>query len=100
MNDEAIWEGEAGTFVRVVVKTQSRDDEFVADVSPGFIEVNLRSAPRKGKANRELLKQFSDLFDCSTSEIVIASGHRSREKVLLLLGRHAEEVRKTLVENV
>ncbi|TFF91519.1 DUF167 domain-containing protein [Candidatus Thorarchaeota archaeon] len=100
MSDEALWEGEAGTFVRVVVKTESREEKLVAGVLPRFVEINLKNPARKGKANKELLKRLADVLDCSTSEIAIASGHRSREKILLIAGRSASEVRHTLLENV
>jgi uncharacterized protein (TIGR00251 family) len=100
MIDEAIWKGDAGTFVRVVVKTQSREEELIAGVLPRFVEINLQSPARKGKANKELLKRFSDLVGCMMSEIAIASGHKSPEKLLLIAGRDAEEIREILLENV
>lgn len=45
-------------------------------------KVNIKSAPEKGKANKELLKLLSDYFSISKSKINIKKGQTSRNKLI------------------
>jgi uncharacterized protein len=53
-----------------------------------------REAPVKGKVNKELLKQFSRLFN---RNVELVSGFTSRQKRFLISGIGAEEVNRILV---
>lgn len=43
------------------------------------IEVRIKAIPQKGKANQEIIKEFSKLTNCN---VEIVSGQKSRHKIL------------------
>ncbi|TXT56478.1 MAG: hypothetical protein BAJATHORv1_20067 [Candidatus Thorarchaeota archaeon] len=96
MTEEAAWDSESGTFLRVVVKPKSRERELIADIEQSWVVINLKSAARGGKANTELVKRVSKLFGLSTSEVLLVKGQRSREKIIQIYGLTAKEVMITL----
>jgi len=57
------------------------------------IKVSVKSPPKGGKANRELLEFLSDLFDC---RVEILKGERSTRKVVILKGVDYEKVLNVL----
>jgi len=59
------------------------------------IEVKIRAPPEKGRANREIIKEFSSAFNTKTD---IVSGHKSRHKTLKIHGMDAETFRGLLEE--
>ncbi|MFW9927031.1 MAG: DUF167 domain-containing protein [Candidatus Thorarchaeota archaeon] len=80
----AIWESEKGTFIRFLVRPNSKEREFIAEISPEIIVVNLRSPAREGKANAELVKRLAKLLGISTSSIRLVSGHKTKDKTFLI----------------
>jgi uncharacterized protein (TIGR00251 family) len=92
MNTDAIWESEKGTFIRIIVKTNSKSREFLAEITSEAIHVNLSGPAREGKANSELIRKIAKALDISTSSIALISGHRNREKTLLITGVAQETV--------
>ena len=57
------------------------------------LEVKLKSPPTKGKANKELMKEFSALTGHPTD---IIAGHKSRQKTLLIHDMDEKEFYKIL----
>jgi len=49
------------------------------------IKISIKSKPKLGKANRELIKSLSEHFKISTNKIKILSGFSSRKKVVEIL---------------
>ncbi|MFW9967948.1 MAG: DUF167 domain-containing protein [Candidatus Thorarchaeota archaeon] len=96
MHNNALWETEEGTHIRVLVKPKSASSEFIAGVSDNALVVNLRSPAREGKANTELLKRLSKVLSISTGDIRLVSGHKSREKTLVIMGKRIEDVKRAL----
>jgi uncharacterized protein (TIGR00251 family) len=96
MSDKTIWEADTGTFLRVVVRPNSNEENLVREVAEDLIVLNLKSTPRKGKANTELVKRLSSFLGVSNSEVVIASGHLSKEKTLVIYGMSPSEVEERL----
>ncbi len=92
MDEKAVWDGPEGTLIRVHVKTHSRRGPFIAGIEEAHVLINLQSMPKEGKANRELIKNFSDVLSVSSSQIIILAGHTSKEKTLLIQGMSAKEV--------
>jgi uncharacterized protein (TIGR00251 family) len=92
MNTVPIWMSEKGTFLRVIVKPNSKEKRFVGDFSSESIHINLTGPAREGKANTELVKRLSKILRISTSSIRLVAGQKSREKTLLINGLTAEEV--------
>ena len=93
----AIWESEKGTFLRVIVRPNSKEKSFIAEVTPEAVLTNLRGPAREGKANSELLKRLSKLLKISTAAISLVAGHKSREKTVLIVGIDAEELTNRLL---
>ncbi len=96
MDSGPVWMSEKGTFLRVIVKPNSKKKELIAEKNPYSIIINLAGPAKEGKANTELVKRLSKLLKISTSSIKLVSGHKSREKILLIDGLNAEEVEKKL----
>ncbi|MCG2828623.1 DUF167 domain-containing protein [Methanothermobacter sp. K4] len=59
------------------------------------IEVKIRAPPEKGRANREIIREFSATFNTKAD---IVSGHKSRHKTLKLYGIDADTFRDLLEE--
>ncbi|MHA2057284.1 MAG: DUF167 family protein [Candidatus Thorarchaeota archaeon] len=94
---KAIWETARGTLVRVIVRPNSKESKFIAEVTQEVVVINLKGPAREGKANSELLKKLSKMLKISTAEISLVAGHKSREKTVLILGINAEELRNKLL---
>ena len=94
---KAIWETARGTLVRVIVRPNSKENKFIAEVNPEAIHINLKGPAREGKANSELIKKLSKILKISTSEISLVAGHKSREKTLLVVGISVEELKNRLL---
>ena len=87
---------EKGTFLRVVVKPNSKEKKLIAERNPDSISINLSSPAREGKANTELVKKLSKLLKLSSNAIRIVAGHKSREKIILIDGLNTEEIEQIL----
>lgn len=96
MDSRPIWTNEKGTFLRVIVKPNSKEKVLISEMTTESILVNLTGPAREGKANTELVKRLSKKLGISTSAIQIVSGHKSREKVLFLEGMSVKEVEDRL----
>lgn len=51
-----------------------------------FWGVDLKAAPRKGKANKALLKALAGFFDVAKSAVSVVRGATSRSKLVAVLG--------------
>ena len=51
-------------------------------VNGNEITMSIKSEPRHGKANREMIKKISDFFGVPENRIYIISGLTSRKKVI------------------
>ncbi len=65
-------------------------------ISDEEIVINLASPAKEGKANKELIKRIAKCIGVATSEVIIAAGHKSREKTLLIRGATSEQVMNRL----
>ncbi len=92
MHGEVIWENERGLFLRVMVKPNSRNREFLASFSTDEILINLQSPAKDGKANKELVKRLSKLIGISTAGITLVAGHKGREKTICVTGVSKKEL--------
>jgi uncharacterized protein (TIGR00251 family) len=84
MSTNAIWESERGTFIKVIVKPNSKSKEFITEITPEAIYLNLSSPAREGKANKELIRKMAKTLGINTSSIALVAGHKNREKTLLV----------------
>jgi uncharacterized protein (TIGR00251 family) len=79
---KAVKEINDGILVQIEVSTRSNKFEIA-----GYndwrerIEIRIKSPPLKGKANKEIINEFSRL---TKKDVEITSGHKSRQKTLKL----------------
>jgi uncharacterized protein (TIGR00251 family) len=100
MSEKSIWENERGTFIRVLVKPNSRSREFVSELAPEGVHLNLTGPAREGKANVELVKRMAETLGVTTRSVTIVAGHRSREKTLLVTNMTGEVVIQRLSQRI
>ncbi|MFW9832685.1 MAG: DUF167 domain-containing protein [Candidatus Thorarchaeota archaeon] len=93
---KAIWDTARGTLVRIIVRPNSKEREFIAEIGPDSIIINLRSPAREGKANSELLKGLSKILKISSADIGLVAGQKSKDKTVLIVGISTEEVEERL----
>ncbi|MFB5597719.1 MAG: DUF167 domain-containing protein [Nitrosopumilaceae archaeon] len=58
--------------------------DFIA-ILDDKISIGIKSRPIKGEANKEIIKKLSKHFGVSSRNIIIKSGHKSREKIVEIL---------------
>ncbi len=85
--EEAVIESKDGVLISVHVSPGSKEVSFSYDEWRRAVEVRIKSPAKEGKANRELLEIFRDLF----GKVEIVSGEKSRSK-LIKVGCSREEV--------
>ena len=97
LNVDMLWWGmklretAEGVILDVHVKPKSK--KFRVEVDGDEVVVSCRETPVKGKANRELLKQLSRLFN---RRVELVSGFTSRQKRFLISDIGAEEAHRIL----
>jgi len=67
--------------LEVIIKPRSRE-QSVKKISESLLEVRLKSAPEKGKANKELKEVLSYFFGVYKDKIEIVKGLKSRRKIV------------------
>ncbi len=81
MDNQSLTETKIGkTLMRIRVRPNSQ--KFSIILNEEFIEVQVKAPPTKGKANAEVLKNFSKIFGVSSKNIVIVRGSTSQDKVI------------------
>ncbi|NHJ12635.1 MAG: YggU family protein [Candidatus Thorarchaeota archaeon] len=98
MSDGPIWESDDGVLVKILVRPRSKERNLISELSDEYLVLNIKSPAREGKANMELLKQLSKFLGVSTGDLVLVSGHKSREKTVKVIGFRKEQFMK-LVTN-
>ena len=66
--------------------------DAVGDWHDGRVKIFITSPPVDNKANRHLIKILSKLLKVPQSQISILSGHKSRNKSILVQGASREEI--------
>jgi len=70
--------------VRVFVKPNSKRDS-VSDEGD-LLVVSVTDPPREGRANKKVVELLAKYFGVKKSQVRIVSGHRSKEKIVEVLG--------------
>ena len=74
-----------GIYIDIVVKAQAKKTQVPTHVEGNTIFATIKSPPIKGKANKELLRELSKLFNNVTQDrITIVSGAKSAKKIIFL----------------
>lgn len=61
-------------------------EQSIIKISDGAFKIRLKSAPKKGKANQELVKLLAQYFEISKNQVKIVRGQKSKNKIILILG--------------
>jgi len=85
-----------GATLRVRVSPRASRDE-VAGERDGALVVRLTAPPVEGQANAALLRFLARRLGVAPSALSVAQGAKARDKVLLVAGVRAEDVRASLV---
>ena len=84
-----------GATLRVRVSPRASRDE-VAGERDGALVVRLTAPPVEGQANAALLRFLARRLGVAPSTLSVARGAKGRDKVLLVAGARAEELRASL----
>ncbi|SCG85113.1 DUF167 family protein [Methanobacterium congolense] len=91
---KAVKESEGGILVDVEVSTKSNKFEISGyNTWREAIEIRIKAVPQKGKANKEITKEFSKL---TQNPVEIVSGHKSHHKTLKIYHISKNEFLKIL----
>ena len=91
MKSMNVQETDQGAVINVHVRPNS--GQFQVRIEDDDLVVCCRESPVKGRANRELIKELSKLFQ---RRVVIVSGFRSKNKRILIKDADGEEVNMVL----
>ena len=68
----------------------------IAGVMGDAVKLAITAPPVDGKANQAVVEYLSELFQVSKSSIAIVSGETGRNKLIVVRGLNAEQVRNAL----
>jgi hypothetical protein len=87
-----------GCILHVLVVPNAKKSEIVGvDNTRDRLKVKVKAPPVEGRANDELVKFLSKLFN---TKIELTVGKKSRKKDLLVIGKSKEEVERILKLNL
>lgn len=78
------------------VQPRARRNEIVELLGDGALKIRLTAPPVGGKANQALIKFLAKLLGVAKSKIEIRSGAASRNKLILVKGLTAQEIREKI----
>jgi uncharacterized protein (TIGR00251 family) len=84
-----------GVSLRVRVSARASRDE-VAGERDGALVVRLTAPPVEGRANAALVRFLARRLGVAPSTVSVTQGAKGREKVLLVAGARADDVRASL----
>ena len=84
-----------GCTFAIKVHPRARKDAITGEVGDS-IKLSLTAPPVDGKANEACIRFFAELLEVPRSSVTIAAGQNSRNKILRVSGRTADEVRARL----
>ena len=87
---------ETGDGLIVSVRAKPNSGRFAIYRKDGDIILELKSPPREGKANQEVMSELPGLLRC---EVRLLRGSKSKRKLLLLKGISQEELEAFLDMN-
>jgi uncharacterized protein (TIGR00251 family) len=85
-----------GDDVLVSVRAQPKASRVSVFVQAGGVKVAVTAPPAEGLANRMVCEAIADKVGVPKSRVSMYRGDKSRDKVLILSGCRAEEVRARL----
>jgi uncharacterized protein (TIGR00251 family) len=86
-------EGQAGVSFAVKVQPRARKNAITGELGDA-LKVSLTAPPVDGRANEACVEFIANLLEVPRSSVSIASGEKSRRKVVRVRGLSAHEIRK------
>ena len=90
-----IQESAGGVTFAVKIHPGAKKNAITGEIGDA-LKLSLTALPSDGKANAACIEFFAKLLKVPRSSVTIASGQSSRGKVIRILGRSADQVRKVL----
>jgi uncharacterized protein (TIGR00251 family) len=87
--------GPTGTCFAVKIHPRAKKNAIAGDLGDA-LKVSLTAPPIEGRANEACIEFFANLLKVPRSSVTIASGQKSRNKVIRVSGLSAEEVRERI----
>lgn len=72
-------------YIRIKVLPKSVKSEIVDIMDDETIKIRIKAVPEKGKANQELIKFLSQIFEISKDSISIISGKTDQLKLIKII---------------
>ena len=85
----------AGLTFAVKVHPRARKNAITGEVGDA-LKLALTAPPVDGRANQACIEFFANLLDVPRSSITIASGEASRNKIIRVTERSADEIRSRI----
>ncbi|KAL7747318.1 hypothetical protein RI367_007372 [Sorochytrium milnesiophthora] len=89
----------SATLVTVRAKPGARQSQVTA-VNDDAVDIQIAAPPREGEANKCLVEFVADTVGVRKGSVSLASGHRSRDKVLRVENVSPDEVERLLRQNI
>jgi uncharacterized protein (TIGR00251 family) len=90
-----ILEASSGISFAIKVQPRARKNAVIGELGDA-LKVSLTTPPVEGRANQACIEFFANLLKVPRSSVTIASGQKSRRKVIRVAGLSAEEVRQRI----
>jgi uncharacterized protein (TIGR00251 family) len=94
---EGLRETRGGVLMNVRVRAGAGRNEITGERA-GAIKISVSQPPEKGKANKALCRYVAKILGLRPSQVVVVSGARAREKVLMLRDAEIDETGRRLAE--
>ena len=69
-------------YLRIKVSPNSSKTIFRSKLEDDTIKIDIKAQPEKGKANKELIKYLSSIFEVDKNNVKILSGMNDRLKLI------------------
>ena len=89
------YNGATGTSFAVKIHPRAKQNAITGELGDA-LKVSLTAPPLEGRANEACIEFFANLLKVPRSSVTIASGEKSRSKVIRVAALSAEEVRKRI----
>jgi len=74
-------------YLVIKVNPNSSETSFRQRMNNNTIKIDIKAQPEKGKANKELIKYLSKIFEVSKNNIKILSGISDRLKLIKIINK-------------
>lgn len=95
---EFLLSSDLGCWIFVYLQPGAKKNEVVG-IHDGLLKIKIKSPPIEGRANEELLRFLSTLFEIPMASMKIAKGELSRRKKIFVTG-WTEEALTTRVQMI